>query len=119
MSFNVLFLAHSPDADPAVHRSQIDTGKFKLFSIVVKNQAQALEIVKTMTIEHSLDSILLCPGFTHVDVAEIFSALVNRAFIPSDPGGNVIMNARIPCCLQYCCFGNGSVPHGEIIPDRT
>ena len=75
MSFNVLFLAHSPDADPAVHRSQIDTGKFKLFSVVVKDQAQALEIAKTMTIEHSLDSILLCPGFTHVDVAEIFSTL--------------------------------------------
>lgn len=75
MSFNVLFMAHSPDADPALNRSQVDTGKFKLFTVVVKDQAQALEVARGMTAEHELDSILLCPGFTHSDVAEIFEML--------------------------------------------
>jgi hypothetical protein len=75
MSFNVLFMAHSPDADPTLHRTQIDTGKFKLSTVVVRDQGQALEVVKAMASEHALDSILLCPGFTHKDVAEIFESL--------------------------------------------
>lgn len=75
MSFNVLVMAHSPDADPALHRSQIDTGNYKLFTVVVRNQGQALEVARAMASEHALDSILLCPGFTHKDVAEIFTTL--------------------------------------------
>jgi len=75
MSFNVLFMAHSPDSDPELHRSQIVTGKYILFTVVVKDQKQALEIAKSMTRKHHLDSILLCPGFSHSDVAEIFDSL--------------------------------------------
>jgi len=98
MSFNVLFMAHSPDADPGYHRSQIDTGKFKLFTIVVKDQAQALEVAKAMTAEHDLDSILLCPGFTHSDVAEIFEMLEGRVGVSVARGdglsNRIAMEAR-------------------------
>ena len=81
MSFNVLFMAHSPDADKEKHRSAIDTGKFRLFTVVVRDQEEALEVAKEMAAEENLDSILLCPGFTHTDVAELFEALGGRVGI--------------------------------------
>jgi hypothetical protein len=36
MAFRVLFLAHAPDADPEKHRCIIETGKYKLYSLVVR-----------------------------------------------------------------------------------
>ena len=78
MSFNVLFMAHSPDANSSKHYSKIDTGKFKLWSIVVKDQAEALRVSRTQVEENQIDSILLCPGFTHSDVAEIFNAFEGK-----------------------------------------
>lgn len=74
MTFKVLFMAHSPDADANYHRSVIDTGKFTLWSVVVQDQTEALAVAKSMDEEHQIDSILLCPGFTHRDVAEIFTS---------------------------------------------
>ncbi len=38
MAFRALFLAHAPDADREKHNSVIDTGKYKLFTVVVKSQ---------------------------------------------------------------------------------
>ncbi len=42
MAFKAAFIAHAPDADPEKHRAVIDTGKYKLYVTVVKDQAQAL-----------------------------------------------------------------------------
>jgi len=75
MSFNVIFMAHAPDADRHTHRSKIETGVYQLLSVVVRDQAEALETVREIVAEQHVDSILLCPGFTHADVAEIFNAL--------------------------------------------
>ncbi|MFO7741793.1 MAG: DUF6506 family protein [Anaerolineae bacterium] len=75
MSFNVLFMAHAPDADRDRHRSEIDTGKLRLVSVIVQNQEEALGVAKEVFREENIDSILLCPGFTHSAVAEIFDAL--------------------------------------------
>ena len=72
MAFKTLFIAHSPDADKTKHRSLIDTGLYQLFSIVVKNQEEAVEVSKDFVRNKKIDAILLCPGFSHVDVAEIF-----------------------------------------------
>ena len=71
MAFKAAFIAHAPDADPARDRSVIDTGKYKLFTVVVKGQAQALETSKELVEKEGVQSILLCPGFTHKDIAEI------------------------------------------------
>jgi len=71
MAFKVLFLAHAPDADREAHRSLIDTGMYQLFSVVVRNQKEALEVCRGFLEGAHIDSILLCPGFTHNDVAEI------------------------------------------------
>jgi hypothetical protein len=78
MSFNVLFMAHAPDADGHKHRSKIDTGKYRLFSVVVRDQAEALDTARAFTAVENIDSILLCPGFTHADVAQISEALGGR-----------------------------------------
>jgi len=72
MVFKVLFLAHAPDADAEKHRCVIETPKYyKLFVVVVKDQEQAVEVCKKIVKEEGVHSILLCPGFTHRDVAEI------------------------------------------------
>ncbi|MGB2697294.1 MAG: DUF6506 family protein [Candidatus Zixiibacteriota bacterium] len=71
MAFKVLFLAHAPDANPEKHRCVIDTGKYKLFTVVVKDQAQAVEVCKKLVTEEGIHSILLCPGFTHRNIAQI------------------------------------------------
>ena len=79
MSFNVVFLAHAPDAEPEKHRCMIETSKYRLFSVVVRDQVQAVEECKKLVKEEGIHSVLLCPGFTHRNVAEITEAV----------GGNV------------------------------
>ena len=75
MAFRVLFLAHAPDADKEKHRSIIDTGMYQLFTVVVRNQTEALEVCRDLIGQESIDSVLLCPGFTHRNVADIARAV--------------------------------------------
>ncbi len=76
MTFKVLFLAHAPDAEAEMHRCIIETCRYyKLFVVVVKDQEQAIEVCKKVVKEEGIQSILLCPGFTHRDVAEISEAV--------------------------------------------
>jgi len=76
MAFKVLFLAHAPDAEAEKHRCVIETPKYyKLFVVVVEDQEQAIEVCKKFVKEEGIHSILLCPGFTHRDVAEISEAV--------------------------------------------
>ena len=42
MAFTALFIAHAPDADPEKHRAVLDTGLYKLFTVIAKDQEQAL-----------------------------------------------------------------------------
>ena len=104
MSFNVLCMVHSLDANPQQHRSLIDTGQYRLFTVVVKDQTQALDVAQTFTVEHQLDSILLCPGFTHQDVAQIFEALDGKVGVyiaRGDPPSN-----KISLEARQCAYGN-------------
>lgn len=75
MAFKVVFLAHAPDAEPENYKCVIETPKYKLFVGVVRGQDQAVEVCKTFVKEEELHSILLCPGFTHRNVAEISEAV--------------------------------------------
>ena len=75
MAFKALFLAHAPDAEYEKHQSIIDTGTYRLLTVVVKTQDEAIEISKRSYEQEKIDAIILCPGFTHRDVAEIFQAL--------------------------------------------
>jgi len=91
MAFKALFLAHAPDADFEKHKSIIDTGKYRLLTVVVKTQDEAIKVSKSIYEKEKIDAIMLCPGFTHSNVAEIFEALdgkvsvnVSRGDGPSD-----------------------------------
>jgi hypothetical protein len=75
MAFKTLFIAHTPDADPDKHRVVLETGKYRLTTVLVRNQVQALEVCRRMVEEEGIHSVLLCPGFTHKDIAEIAAAV--------------------------------------------
>jgi hypothetical protein len=81
MAFKALFIAHAPDADYEKHNSIIDTGKYKLLSFVVKSQDEAVKVAKTIYEKEKIEAILLCPGFTHSDVSEIFQALEGKVSV--------------------------------------
>lgn len=86
MSFNALFIAHAPDADSAVHRSRIETGMYKLITVIVKNQPETLAVCEELVRKEEIHSILLCPGFTHTDVAEIVKATGHKVAVVVAPG---------------------------------
>lgn len=98
MAFKVLFLAHSPDADKEKHRSVIETGMYKLFTVVVKDQKEAIEVCNEWIKNEHIDSILLCPGFTHKDVAEIVKAAGSNIAVAvargDGPGNKVSLEVR-------------------------
>ena len=75
MAFKVLFIAHTPDAEPEKHQCVVETPKYKLLIRLVKNQEQAVEVCKKLVREEGIHSVLLCPGFTHRNVAEISKAV--------------------------------------------
>ena len=74
MAFKVLFLAHAPDAEPEKNQCVIETSKYKLLVRLVKNQEQAVQVCRKLVKEEGSHSRLLCPGFTHQNVAEISEA---------------------------------------------
>jgi hypothetical protein len=81
MAFKVVFIAHAPDADPEKHHNVVETGKYKLYTYVVKTQGEAIKVCKDLYEREKIDSVLLCPGFTHKDVAEIFEVLENKVAV--------------------------------------
>ena len=81
MAFKALFLAHAPDADYEKHSSVIDTGKYKLFTLVVRTQDEAIEVSRSIYERERIDAVMLCPGFTHNDVSEIFQVLGGKVSV--------------------------------------
>jgi hypothetical protein len=97
MAFKTLFLAHTPDANPDKNHCIIETPKYKLFVRLVNGQKQALEVCKKLTKGEEIESILLCPGFTHSDIAEIAGAVGPNVGISvargDGPSGKISMEA--------------------------
>jgi len=94
MSFKALCLAHAPDADPEKHRSVIETGRYKLFTVAVKSQPEALRVARNLHETEQIHSLMLCPGFTHRDCAELFDALGGEVAITvargDGPGNRIV-----------------------------
>ena len=99
MAFRVLVLAHAPDADKEIHQSAIDTGVYQLYSVVVKNQEEAVEVSADFVKNKHIDSILLCPGFRHSDVAGIVQTVGKNVAVAvargDGPSSRVSQEARI------------------------
>jgi hypothetical protein len=81
MAFKALCLTHAPDGDPEKHRCVIDTGRYRLITVVVSNQEQALQAAREIHRKETIHAIMLCPGFTHRDTAELFEALKGEVSI--------------------------------------
>ena len=97
MPFKALFIAHVPDADSRKHRSEIRTDLYELYTVLVKNQSEALEVAREFHQDKQIDSILLCPGFTHAEIAEIENACAGKVGISvargDGPGTRIAMEA--------------------------
>lgn len=93
MAFKELIISYAPDADKKKHRSFIDTGKYQQFSVVVKNQAEAIEVCKEFIQNKNIEKIALCPAFTHEDVAAISKVAGNNVGVSvgrADGPSNII-----------------------------
>ena len=81
MGFKSLYITYAPNADPAQHRSVIDTGNYTLFSVAVTDQAQAIEAARELVENEGVHSIVLCPGFTHQEVGRFTEAIGEKVVI--------------------------------------
>ncbi len=97
MAFKALFIAHIPDADYRIHKSVIDTGMYKMFSVMVKNQEEALLVAKEYFEKEGIQAISLCPGFTNSNVGEISSLLNGQVSVNvsrgDGPSNKIAMDA--------------------------
>ena len=98
MAFKAAFIAHAPDAEPEKHRCMVDTGKYVLFVVVVRDQSQAIAAARDLVAREGVHSILLCPG--------IYPRRYRRARGSRRPGrrGQRGQGRR----SQWPCFGRGA-----------
>jgi hypothetical protein len=52
-----------------------ETDLHKLFTVLVRDQNQAVEVCRRLVAEEGLHSVVLCPGNTHRDVAQMVEAV--------------------------------------------
>jgi len=57
MAFKSLFLTHTPDANYEKNRSVIETGRYKLFTVIVKTQEEAIKAFQTLHEKEKIDAI--------------------------------------------------------------
>ena len=104
MAFKAVFLAHAPDAEPTKHRCMIETSKYKLFPVVVKDQVQAVEECKKLIKEEGIHSVLLCPGFSDKNVAEIAEAVGENVGVAVARGGSP--GRRVPAEVRIRAYSS-------------
>lgn len=92
MAFKAGFVVMAPDGDPKRHRASIKTSKFELTTVVVElmNFDQAVNVCQDLVQNEGVQSLILCPGFSHEAVARVVNAVgegvavnVTRGDIPS------------------------------------
>jgi hypothetical protein len=84
------------DGDPKKHRTTIKTSKLELTTILIGlgDFDQAVEVCKDLVQKEGVQSILLCPGFTHQAIARIATAVGGKAAVniarADIPGTNMV-----------------------------
>ncbi|NPV82680.1 MAG: hypothetical protein HPY46_03715 [Candidatus Aminicenantes bacterium] len=94
MKFKTIVISKAPDADPEKHRALVETEKMKLWVQVVRTTDQACELVRKLVAEEGLHSVLLCPGFSHLEVArlqEVAGPSVSVSVARGDGPGNKVI----------------------------
>jgi hypothetical protein len=81
--FKSAFIIMAPDGDPKKHRATITTEKAQLTSVFIelRNIDQAVEVAKELVQKDGVQSIFLCPGFTHQAIARVVDAVGDRVAV--------------------------------------
>jgi len=92
MTFKAAFVAMAPEADPERHRATIKTPKLELITVVADsgNFDQVVDVCRNLVQNEGVQSLTLCPGFSHQAVVEVANAVgdgvpinVARGDVPS------------------------------------
>jgi len=75
MAFISAFVSLTPDAQPDVHTSKMGTPMHTMYSVLVKDQSQAIDVCKNLVADNGVQAITLCPGFRNQGVGEIAAAV--------------------------------------------
>lgn len=81
MSLNVLFFSLAPDAEPQKHKSTMGSARCKVVSVLVKNLAETIEECKRYINSEGINAVILCPGYTRADVAEVVKVVGNAVSV--------------------------------------
>ena len=122
MAFKVAFIAHVSGANPEKHRCMIATPKYKLFVRLVGlfDQGRVIKECKKLVKEEGIQSILLCPGFTHGNVAEIAAVVGNDVAVSVARGDGLsnIVSAQVRRkeLMSGVCPVCGTKGEGSFLP---
>jgi hypothetical protein len=77
MVFKAASVVMAPDGDPEKHRTPIKTSKLELTVVVCElfNYDQAVSVCKDLVQNEGVQSLTLCPGFTHEGITKVVNAL--------------------------------------------
>ncbi len=84
--FKAAFIAMAPDADPALHRTVIETSIQQLTSVLVKDEDEGVRVCRDLVRKKGVQSFLLCPGFTNQGVGRIADAVGSRVAVSVSRG---------------------------------
>lgn len=73
--YKTAFISLAPNANPDQHRASVKTAMLELTVVVVGNPGQAVKIAKDLVQNKRIESITLCPGFTHETVGAVAKAV--------------------------------------------
>lgn len=77
MTFKAAFVVMAPEADPERHRATIKTPKLELITVVADlgNFDQVVDVCRKLVQNEGVQSLTLCPGFSHQAVVKIANAV--------------------------------------------
>ena len=77
MAFKTGFVVMAPDGDPVKHRASIKTSKLELTTVVVPlmDFDRAFKVCRDLVEKESIQSLILCPGFTSSAVSMMANAV--------------------------------------------
>ncbi len=77
-------------------RTKKNTEASSIPADIVKNPTEALGVAKEVHEKEGLHTIILCPGFTHADVAALFQALNGKVGITVARGDGPSSEIALP-----------------------
>jgi len=80
MKVKAAFIFVAPEADPAIHRSVIDSPVVELTVVGVKDYKVAVKVAKKL-VDNGIEAIELCAGFGNEGTAAIAKAVKGKAAV--------------------------------------